>query len=244
MLGRRLGRELRAQARPAGCGSPRSASSKVEDFFRRHGGKTIFIGRWVGFVRPLMPFTAGTSGMSYRRFLPYDVLGAGLWGATWCLLGYIFWRSFEQVAEHRRPRRDRVRRSCWRCSSASTRRSSACATPSSARAFAALARAPDASGRCCARSAGSGARLWIALRPLWRYVLRPLWRADRAAAALSRRPRSRPGELGIELTTLLAIAGVSHLHGRPADRPARDATRCCPATRRRSTSRATSRWAC
>ena len=72
--------------------------SKVEDFFRKHGGKAVFIGRWLGLVRPLMPFLAGASGMSYRRFVPYDILGAGLWSATWCLLGYIFWQSFEQVA--------------------------------------------------------------------------------------------------------------------------------------------------
>src|SRR5919201_4685882 len=50
---------------------------RVEDYFARHGGKTILAGRWIGFVRPLMPFTAGTSGMAYRRFLPYDVLSAG-----------------------------------------------------------------------------------------------------------------------------------------------------------------------
>ena len=45
-----------------------------------------------------MPFTAGASGMSYRRFLPYDILGAGCGAPTWCLLGYIFWQSFQQVA--------------------------------------------------------------------------------------------------------------------------------------------------
>jgi undecaprenyl-diphosphatase len=30
--------------------------------------------------------------MQLRKFLPYDVLGAGLWSALFCLLGYLFWR--------------------------------------------------------------------------------------------------------------------------------------------------------
>ena len=72
---------------------------QVEDYFDRHGGKTIVIGRFLGFVRPLAPFIAGTSRMTYGRFLPYSVVGTGLWGTTFCLLGYIFWRSFDKVSK-------------------------------------------------------------------------------------------------------------------------------------------------
>jgi membrane protein DedA with SNARE-associated domain/membrane-associated phospholipid phosphatase len=72
---------------------------QVEVYFGRHGGKTIVIGRFLGFVRPLAPFIAGSSGMPYRRFLPYSVVGTGLWGTTFCLLGYIFWRSFDKVSK-------------------------------------------------------------------------------------------------------------------------------------------------
>jgi membrane protein DedA with SNARE-associated domain/membrane-associated phospholipid phosphatase len=72
---------------------------QVEDYFDRHGGKTIVIGRFLGFVRPLAPFIAGSSRMPYRRFLPYSVVGTGLWGTTFCLLGYIFWRSFDKVSK-------------------------------------------------------------------------------------------------------------------------------------------------
>src|SRR3954453_13973292 len=72
--------------------------SQVEDYFDHHGGKTIVIGRFIGFVRPLAPFIAGTSRMTYGRFLPYSVVGTGLWGTTFCLVGYIFWRSFDKVS--------------------------------------------------------------------------------------------------------------------------------------------------
>ena len=92
------GARFHPQARPEGAAQAGDASRRSRSSSRKHGGKTIFIGRWLGLIRPLMPFTAGASGMSYRRFLPYDVLGAGLWAATWCLLGYIFWQSFESLA--------------------------------------------------------------------------------------------------------------------------------------------------
>ena len=37
--------------------------------------------------------------MPLARFLPYDVLGAGLWAATFSVLGYVFWRSFDQLTQ-------------------------------------------------------------------------------------------------------------------------------------------------
>src|SRR4029453_12076343 len=71
---------------------------QVEGYFARHGGKTILIGRFIGLVRAIAPFIAGSSKMPYRRFAPYSVIGTGLWSATFILLGYFFWRSFEKVA--------------------------------------------------------------------------------------------------------------------------------------------------
>ena len=70
---------------------------QVERFYEKHGGVTVFIGRFVGVLRALGPFIAGASKMPYRRFLPYDVLGGGLWGSGLVLLGYIFWRSFDKL---------------------------------------------------------------------------------------------------------------------------------------------------
>ena len=52
---------------------------QVERYFDRHGGKTILIGRFIGLVRALAPFIAGSSGMPYRRFVPYSIVGTGLW---------------------------------------------------------------------------------------------------------------------------------------------------------------------
>ena len=54
---------------------------QVEDYFDRHGGKTIFIGRFISLVRAFAPFIAGSSGMRYRAFVPYSILGTGLWAS-------------------------------------------------------------------------------------------------------------------------------------------------------------------
>ncbi|MDT5177316.1 MAG: rane-associated protein [Mycobacterium sp.] len=58
------------------------------DFFSRHGRKTIVIGHFVGVVRTFMPVIAGASGMPYRLFLAYDVLGATAWGAGLTVVGF------------------------------------------------------------------------------------------------------------------------------------------------------------
>jgi membrane protein DedA with SNARE-associated domain/membrane-associated phospholipid phosphatase len=98
LIGRRVGRQFMLKhGRRIRIDEARM--NQVADYFDRHGGKTIVIGRFIGFVRPLAPFIAGTSRMPYARFLPYSVLGTGLWGTTFCVLGYVFWRSFDQVSK-------------------------------------------------------------------------------------------------------------------------------------------------
>jgi membrane protein DedA with SNARE-associated domain/membrane-associated phospholipid phosphatase len=96
-LGRRLGRRFLERHGPRVKITPERLTT-VEGYFGRHGGKTILIGRFIGLVRALAPFIAGTSGVPYRRFIPYSIVGTGLWATTFCVLGYIFWRSFDQVA--------------------------------------------------------------------------------------------------------------------------------------------------
>ena len=73
---------------------------QVEDYFSRHGGKTIFIGRFISLVRAFAPFIAGSSGMRYRAFVPYSILGTGLWASAHILVGYFFSRSIETAAKY------------------------------------------------------------------------------------------------------------------------------------------------
>jgi membrane protein DedA with SNARE-associated domain/membrane-associated phospholipid phosphatase len=98
-LGRRLGREFVMRHGPRfGIGHERF--EKVEDYFGRHGGKTIFIGRFVSLVRAFAPFIAGSSGMRYRAFVPYSILGTGLWASAHILIGYAFSRSIDSAAKY------------------------------------------------------------------------------------------------------------------------------------------------
>jgi membrane protein DedA with SNARE-associated domain/membrane-associated phospholipid phosphatase len=98
-IGRRLGREFVLEHGPRfGIGHERF--ERVEDYFSRHGGKTIFIGRFVSLVRAFAPFIAGSSGMRYRAFVPYSILGTGLWASAHILVGYFFSRSIESAAKY------------------------------------------------------------------------------------------------------------------------------------------------
>jgi membrane protein DedA with SNARE-associated domain/membrane-associated phospholipid phosphatase len=98
-LGRRLGREFVMRHGPRfGIGHERF--EQVEDYFSRHGGKTIFIGRFVSLVRAFAPFIAGSSGMRYRAFVPYSILGTGLWASAHILIGYFFSRSIDTAAKY------------------------------------------------------------------------------------------------------------------------------------------------
>ncbi len=71
--------------------------AQVEAFFTRRGGQSILIGRFIGLVRAVAPFLAGASGMPARQFLAYDVIGAGVWGSAFAVLGFVFWQSLDQV---------------------------------------------------------------------------------------------------------------------------------------------------
>ena len=196
-IGRRLGRGFVLEHGPR-VRITRERFEQVERFFEKHGGKTILIGRFIGLVRALAPFIAGSSALPYGRFAPYSVVGTGLWSALFCVLGYVFYASFDEVAGiagqatlgfgitvgvvvggvygWRRLRRKEERRRLAAWLERQSRRPLV-------RPLAALA------------------------RPLWRGALRPVWRAL-APRLRFIWGRLTPGELGLELTTALAFAGV------------------------------------
>jgi len=59
-------------------------------FFKRHGNKSVFWGRFVGPIRPIIPFVAGLSGMSRKAFLFWNVTSAFVWSVAFLLIGYFF----------------------------------------------------------------------------------------------------------------------------------------------------------
>ncbi len=96
-IGRKLGRGFILKHGPK-LRITEERFQQVEGYFDRHGGKTILIGRFIGLVRALAPFVAGSSGMEYRAFVPYSVLGTGLWAGVFSVLGYFGSQSIEEIA--------------------------------------------------------------------------------------------------------------------------------------------------
>jgi membrane protein DedA with SNARE-associated domain len=62
---------------------------KAAVFFDRHGGKIIVVARFIEGLRQANGIIAGISGMHWRRFVIFNMLGAALWVGTWVSLGYL-----------------------------------------------------------------------------------------------------------------------------------------------------------
>jgi len=63
---------------------------KTQEFYERHGGKTIVLARFVPIIRTFAPFIAGVGKMNYPQFLYYNVVGGLAWVLICTLAGYFF----------------------------------------------------------------------------------------------------------------------------------------------------------
>ena len=94
-FGRRVGRKL--FNRPDSRLFKQAYVEKAEDFYKKHGGKTIILARFVPFVRTFAPVIAGTAKMPYRTFLTFNVIGALIWAVGITYLGYFLGSWFESM---------------------------------------------------------------------------------------------------------------------------------------------------
>jgi undecaprenyl-diphosphatase len=77
--------------------------SAAERYYYSHGGKTVFLGRFVPVVRSVGFIVAGISHMPWRRFFVYDVAGAVIWGIGHSVLGYALGASYERWERYATP---------------------------------------------------------------------------------------------------------------------------------------------
>jgi membrane protein DedA with SNARE-associated domain len=95
-MGRHLGRAwLLRHGKRFGLDEERLA--RVDRFFARYGGRTVFLARFSAFFRIMVPFVAGTARLPYARFLFYNALGGTIWGAASVLIGYLAGESWQLI---------------------------------------------------------------------------------------------------------------------------------------------------
>ena len=95
-----LGRKgaLRLLTRPGRLQEPREAFlRRGEAFFARHGGKTVFLGRWLPFLRVTAAWLAGANRMRWPKFLAWNAAGGIAWAITVGVLAYVVGEAFVAV---------------------------------------------------------------------------------------------------------------------------------------------------
>ena len=63
---------------------------KTQEFYKKHGGKTTIMARFVPIVRTFAPFVAGVGAMKYPRFITFSIIGGIAWVGSFIYLGYFF----------------------------------------------------------------------------------------------------------------------------------------------------------
>jgi len=97
MFGRRVGPAL--FRRPDSRVFKQKYLISAEEFFERHGSKTIIIARFVPIVRTFAPIVAGAGNMKYRTFVTYNIIGGFFWAVGLTQAGYWLGKAFPGLGE-------------------------------------------------------------------------------------------------------------------------------------------------
>ncbi|HZD80416.1 MAG TPA: DedA family protein, partial [Actinomycetota bacterium] len=95
LIGRRFGRGFLERHGRKVLVTPQRLD-RADRYYQAHGGKTVFLGRFIPVVRSVGFILAGVARMPWRRFFLYDLAGAVLWGVGHSILGYAIGASYER----------------------------------------------------------------------------------------------------------------------------------------------------
>ena len=73
---------------------------RAHEFYKKHGGKTLVIARFMPIVRTFVPVVAGIADMDFRSYTAYNVLGAALWIWSMLFIGYFLGRYIPGIEAH------------------------------------------------------------------------------------------------------------------------------------------------
>lgn len=76
---------------------------RTENYFERHGEKTIFIGRFIPVVRHLISIPAGIGSMNLKKFSIYTIFGASIWNMTLAYGGYFLGKNWTAIRHYTEP---------------------------------------------------------------------------------------------------------------------------------------------
>ncbi|MBI5224962.1 VTT domain-containing protein [Candidatus Micrarchaeota archaeon] len=97
-FGKRVGRKLYERKNSRFFKKEHLVAAKA--FYDKHGGKTIILARFLPAVRTFAPIVAGMSGMKYKDFAVFNVVGAILWVTGLTLLGYFLGKTIPDIEKN------------------------------------------------------------------------------------------------------------------------------------------------
>ena len=72
----------------------------TKNFYERHGGKTLILGRFLPIIRTFAPILAGVIEIDFKKFMFYNIVGALLWIPSFCGIGFVLGSKFPVVKDY------------------------------------------------------------------------------------------------------------------------------------------------
>lgn len=76
---------------------------RAEEFYKKHGKKTIILARFIPAIRTFAPIVAGMGSMDYKTFVTYNILGGALWAIGITYLGYVLGNTVPDIDKYLLP---------------------------------------------------------------------------------------------------------------------------------------------